>query len=121
MAQLLITVEDVERARARIAAKFDHSPVERVPAHPALKARRQAKGLEYSLPAGPLPVIMEDDIVHTMAFPCCNDPDCCCYQHERAAIIEETAPKRKPRRRSYTVNCEPARPHDDGRTFRLMA
>jgi hypothetical protein len=120
MAQLLITVEDVERTRARIAAKNEHSPVERTPASPVLKARRQAKGLEYPLPAGPLPVIMEDDFIHTISFPCCNDADCCCYQHERAAIIAETTPKRKPRRRSYAVNCEPARPRDDRHTFQLM-
>jgi hypothetical protein len=64
-----------------------------------MKRRMQEKGLQFPLPEGPLTVIMEDEIMHTVAFPVCDDPRCICYACERQQIIEETAPKKRPRRK----------------------
>ena len=59
----------------------------------AMRARMQEHGLSFNLPSGRLPVIMEDEITHTVEFPVCDDPECCCYQYEREKIIEETTPR----------------------------
>lgn len=75
-------------------------PSEDTRIHPseATKQRMKERGLQFPLPEGPLTVVMEDEIIHTVAFPVCGDPTCICYPCERQQIIEETAPKRRRRR-----------------------
>ncbi|MBO0777222.1 MAG: hypothetical protein J2P37_00140 [Ktedonobacteraceae bacterium] len=65
----------------------------------AFRKRMDAKGLSFPLPAGRIPVVMQDEITHTVDFPVCGQPDCICYELEREKLIAETTPA-KPARRS---------------------
>src|SRR5258708_2674166 len=70
-------------------------------AHESVLRRERVWQLaDYPLmsPPGRLPVIMEDEIIHTVDYPVCDDPDCCCYGYEREQIMAETAPRRRRRR-----------------------
>jgi hypothetical protein len=60
------------------------------------------KGLEFELPAGPLPVVMLDPIVHTPAFPCCHDPECICGPLEDARVRAEYEASKKAKRTQRT-------------------
>jgi len=63
-----------------------------------LKSGKQA---QFDVPATPLTVIMEDEIIHTPDFPVCTDPDCICYGLEREQAIAETAPQRRSHRTRF--------------------
>lgn len=74
------------------------------------RKRMQDRGLQFSPPAGPLTVVMMEEIMHTEAFPVCADPTCICSRLEREAIIAETTPRRRRRKGTLIdVNCEPSR------------
>ncbi len=45
--------------------------------------------VRVSVYVGPIPILMEDAIMHTTEHPYCNDPDCPC--HEELAAFEERA------------------------------
>lgn len=70
----------------------------------AFRKRMQAKGLQFTLPEGPLTVVMEDEIMHTVSHPVCDDPTCCCYKYERQAMIQETTPAKR-RRSKKLLEC----------------
>lgn len=125
---MLITPEMVAQVRERIARERGNVPVVLIEEErPRLseRARRQMerKSLKFALPAGPLTVILEDDLMHTIAFPVCADPACICQSLEREQIIAETTP-RKRRRRQILVdtNCEAAlnAPLGGNRGFNLL-
>ncbi len=94
--------------------------------HQALKDRMAERGLQFDLPAGPLTVIMEDDIQHTADFPVCDDPSCICYSCEREKIQEATTPhRRRSRQKATSTNSEQeyqrnVAPINGNRPFRLM-
>ena len=73
-----------------------------------LKSGKQA---QFPLPEGPLTVRMEDEIIHTVAFPVCDDPDCICYRDQYEQIAQETCTK--PRRRSRRVIRGTYETHDE--------
>ncbi|HLZ61568.1 MAG TPA: hypothetical protein VKR06_31875 [Ktedonosporobacter sp.] len=72
--------------------------------------------------AKPLIVQMEDEIIHTVDFPVCADPDCICYQYER----EQMQADHQPQYRGKTLfisSAPPAgidAPLNGDRAFRLL-
>jgi hypothetical protein len=84
-----------------------------------VKALMRKKGLQFPVPEGRLTVIMEDEIMHTVDFPVCDDPTCICYACERQTIIEETTPKKR-QRRKILVNKAMQSPLNGNRGFNLM-
>jgi len=59
-----------------------------------------------SRPSQPLTVIMEDDIIHTVDYPCCNDPDCICHDLEmQQAKADQPAPR--PRGKTPFISSPP--------------
>jgi hypothetical protein len=41
------------------------------------------RGQQHDLPDGPLPVLMDDPILHTPLTPYCHDPSCPCQEARR--------------------------------------
>lgn len=91
----------------------------------ATRQRMEALGLTFDLPSGPLTVILEDEIMHTPAFPVCDDPECICYTLEREKIIAESTPKQRKRSRSLRPKSEQEQKRDTAqingsRPFRIL-
>ena len=74
------------------------------------RKRMDDRGLQFAVPEGFIPIVMQDDLQHTDKFPVCSDPGCVCHRLEREAIIAETTPRRR-RRKMNLINtkCEPSR------------
>jgi len=70
---------------------------------PARKAALQSKGLQFPVPDGRLPVVMMDDLQHTLDYPVCGDPDCICYQLEYEQACADSATKKRTRRKSKAL------------------
>ena len=129
MKVLNITDEMIQRAYRQIQAQARTVPVvliedERPRMTERARKRMEDRGLQFPLPAGPLTVILEDDVMHTVDFPVCNDPTCICQRLEREQIIAETTPRRRRRRNTNLVNtnCEAAlgAPLNGNRGFSLL-
>ena len=72
--------------------------------------------------AKPLTVILEDEIIHTVDFPCCADPDCICYDLEmQQAMADQPSPR--PRGKTLFISSPPHgidAPLNGNRSFRLL-
>ncbi len=86
----------------------------------AFKKRMAAKGLQFSLPDAPLTVAMEDEIIHTVDFPICSDPDCCCHRYELEKMQAEYQQQRRPARRSKRLVEANYEDQDREQGFRLL-
>ncbi|HLZ55775.1 MAG TPA: hypothetical protein VKR06_02410 [Ktedonosporobacter sp.] len=71
----------------------------------------------HPLPPGPLPVIMEDPITHTVQRPTCLDASCICHPLE-ALQAQEDHPKR--RQIDYKPTPGWDAPLNGNRQFRLL-
>jgi hypothetical protein len=91
--------------------------------HPAYWARMKEKGLQHSLPANPLTVIMVTDMKHTVDFPCCHDEQCICYELQREAGQEQKTRRKAQPRKKPTVpqrSCEETAQLANHQGFQLM-
>jgi len=65
------------------------------------KFLKNGKQAQYEVPASPLTVVMEDEIIHTPEFPICSDPECICHREEQYRLQAEYKPaKSRPKSRA---------------------
>jgi hypothetical protein len=69
----------------------------------ATRARLQKQGLQFPVPDGRLPVVMLDDLQHTVDYPICGDPDCICAGLEYEQTCAESKPAKKRTRKSKAL------------------
>lgn len=70
---------------------------------PATRKRLTDKSLQFPIPDGRLSVVMMDEIVHTLDFPICGNPDCICYELEYLQACADSNAKKKRTRKSKTI------------------